>query len=156
MTRRFAGPLTALCFFAFSQTGWTLIQLRTEIETDGEKLSPTLIVNENEWSAVETDTLNLKLKVTRDSAERAIIQADIQRTEGGKTVLHAKPTIATRWDKSAEIESRKDDGNLLYRLSITPSILPEMPATAPPATAGEPTRPAPALASPVGLPVGPN
>lgn len=118
----------ALWLLTYATQSWALIQIRTEVETEGQKISPSVILAEDTWAEVETDTLALRFRVSKTAPDRVAVQAEIARNDAGVTTMLGKPNITTKWDEAAEIASLEDDGSLRYRLKVVPSVLGAPPA----------------------------
>jgi hypothetical protein len=112
----------ALTFTLFTSSAFALVQLKTELETESEKISPSVITSEDTWAEVETDSLLMRLKASV-AGEKARIDAEISRKEGGKMVFLGRPTLIVRWDDSAQAAVSNEDGGLVFRLRVVPSQL---------------------------------
>lgn len=96
------------------------IKLKVELKMGtNEKASDTLVLPNGEWVAKNIGTYAFKAKAQPKGLEAVTVEMELKGPGNEKA---KRSTIITKWDASpATIESKNDDGQLLYRVSVIAS-----------------------------------
>ena len=108
--------ILAIPFNAYSLT------LHTELECLGKKVAPVITVPEGTWAEIAQDDLHLRLWARGTADDGVKIKTEIARVAGTEIEILGTPSVMTKWGSPAQVEVMKEDGSLVYRLKVTPSL----------------------------------